>query len=178
MPFLLSLITPRSLFWAAIFALLAAVGVQTMRLDNMRARLATERADRAVVERERAEMAAVYAKRVASIEREHAITQQRLADEFQKEKDRLAADVDRLRADGDGLRADVEAWTARAASAAADTAACRNLANRARLAGKLFGDADRLAEKLARAAEQRNAEVRALKAQLEADRAACEANTK
>lgn len=171
----LALLTPRALFWAAILALVLALAGQTVRLSWAQAALATEKADRAQEAARLARLARERAEQNAAIQANHAAETLANADAFEKERSRLADDNARLARTAYGLRADVERFTAGAVGASADAAACKRAADRARTLGKLFGQADGLAEELARAAEQRNAEVRALKRQILADRSACDA---
>lgn len=170
---LLGLLSPRMWFWAGILLLVAALGVQTLRLEHAQTALATEKADRAQEAARLARIARERAEQNATIQAKNAAETIANADRFDQERARLANDNARLAVTADGLRADVERYTAGAAGAAADATACKRAVDRARTLGKLFRQADSLAEELARAAEQRNAEVRALKGQLTADRQAC-----
>ena len=78
------------------------------------------------------------------------------------------------RTDADELRRSIEQFTAaRSGHSTADPAAVQYFKDRASTLGDLFRQADKLAEELAADAERRNDEVRALKAQLMADRTAC-----
>lgn len=176
MPWLV-LLSPRMWFWGALVLLLVALGVQTLRLDHAKTALALEQADRAKVEAERERIAREAETRIAKLQADHAAATGALADAYAQDLKAREADVAAARADGDSLRADIDRFTAaRAAGTVLDAATARRLADRAITLGDLFGEADRLAESLADAAEQRNAEVRTLKRQLAADRLACGAS--
>jgi hypothetical protein len=174
MPALLALLTPRMWFFGAIALLLVGLGLQTLRLDHAKTALAVEVADRASVEAVRERAAREHVQEIARIQADHAAATQALADAYAEDLHKRDSENAGLAADGDSLRADVERLTAaHPPGSEPDATACRRLADQAVTLGRLFGDADRLAEKLAGIAEQRNAEVRTLKRQLAADRLAC-----
>jgi hypothetical protein len=171
---LLALLTPRALFWAAILLILAGLGVQTTRLAWARTALATEQAERAKVEAERERAARMWQKKISSLQADHAAATVALADAYEQDRTRLADDAARAGADADELRRAVESFTAaRSGSPAPDAAAVLDFKNRAATLGQLFREADSLAESMARAAERHASEVRSLKSQIMADRAAC-----
>jgi hypothetical protein len=152
--------------WAlAGVALMAiALGVQTTRVSLLKSEMAQ-------AEAERLKAAEAWKEKISALERKHAEEQQRVNDDFAKDKAALIDYADRLAGDGERLRQQVADGLARAD---ADSAQCKRKGDLARTYGKLFGLADRAAEKLARDADQRNAEVRLLKSQITIDRKACD----
>lgn len=170
---------------AGIAVLLLGVGIQTMRLGwaqvetaNVQTALATEKQERADERAVREETARRAEARNAMLQAQHAAETVRNADAMALERrstDARLADADRER---DELRADAE--RARAAArdnrAGADAVTCRPRGDRADTAWNLFGEADSLAQTLARDAEREAANARALKRQLDADRLACGAH--
>jgi len=166
--------------WLAITiaGLIAVVGIQTMRLNWAKNALTIERAERAT-ERYTAEaMARAMAERNASLQAAHAAKQQEALRAFNDalaEQERRVAAAD---ADAAELRAAVECYTSGdCVSANANPAPGGTCVNRAATLGKLFGRADTTAGRMAKAADKHADEVRALKAQILADRAACGASS-
>lgn len=159
---------------AALLITMATAGVQTMRVAGLRASLAAEKQERAE-ERAAAEKAAREAENAArEAERRHAAQQQEIVSAYARDRAASALALDSARRDADSLRDAVTCYAAGdCAGANAPASAGGDCRDRARTLGHLFRDADRLAEKLAQDAERRNAEVRALKSQVEADRNAC-----
>lgn len=171
---------PRSLLlYGATFvaiALAVMLGLQTVRLSVAKADLAVERsawdAERATL----AEAAAKAQAHNATLQAQHAAETQRLTDGFRLELDSARSAAADAARSADELRGDIATFlAARDRGAGVDAAAVADFRNRAATLGRLLGDADRLAEKLAGAAERHASEVRALKRQLLADRQACEA---
>jgi hypothetical protein len=152
MPALTLLLDWRTWLAVAIAGLIAATGIQTMRLGWAKDALTLERAERAV----------------ETIERNHAAR-------VMAEQERRAAAAD---ADAASLRDAVECYASgHCLTPGADTATSGTCVNRAATLGKLFGRADTTAGRMAKAADRHADEVRALKAQILADRAACGASS-
>lgn len=167
----------RTWFALAIAALLAAVAIQTTRLGWAQDALTLERAERANETAERERIARQMAEQNARLQAEHAAQQQATLkaynDALREQEIRAAAAA----ADAASLRDAVECYAAgRCIGANADPVTGGTCANRAATLGKLFGRADTLAGRMAKAADKHADEVRALKAQIEADRKACEAS--
>jgi hypothetical protein len=162
----------------AIAVLIASVGIQTMRLGWAKDALTLERAERAVEAIERNHAARVMAENNARLQSEHAAKQQEALRAFNTalaEQERRAAAAD---ADAASLRDAVECYAAGdCVSANANAPTGGTCVNRAATLGKLFGRADTTAGRMARAADKHADEVRALKAQILADRAACGASS-
>lgn len=181
-----SLPDPRNLLiygcGAAVVVLLGLVGLQTLRVGwaqveaaSVRAALATEKQDRADERAVREETARRAEARNAMLQAQHAAETVRNADAIAAERadaDRRVADADRER---DELRLATEAarTAARDHRAGADAVTCRPRGDHTDTAWNLFGEADSLAQTLARDAEREAARARALKRQLDADRMAC-----
>ena len=160
----------------AIAALLAAVAVQTTRLGWAQDALTLERAERANETAERERIARQMAEANARLQAEHAAKQQATLkaynDALREQEIRAAAAA----ADAASLRDAVECYAAgRCIGANADSATGGTCANRAATLGGLFNRANAAAGRMAKAADKHADEVRALKAQIEADRQACEA---
>lgn len=174
---LLWLLTPRTLFWAAILALAVALGWQTVRLADARADLSSEIASREKDRADAQEQLRLAERRVASRVQEAAAEQQRLSDAFANEKADLAARLADAAADADGLRADIAAFVGSArpvgpdATPAAPAAVDRG--HQASTLGQLFGACVGRYQSVAQDADRHAAEVRALKRQIAADRMAC-----
>lgn len=160
----------------AIAALLAAVAIQTTRLGWAQDALTLERAERANETAERERVARAMAEQNARLQAEHAAKQQetlRAFNEALKAQEVVAAAA---AADAASLRDAVECYAAgRCIGANADPVTAGTCQHRAATLGRLFGRADTLAGRMAKAADKHADEVRALKAQIEADRQACEA---
>lgn len=164
--------------WLAItlIALLAAVGVQTMRLGWARDALTLERAERANETASRERVARQMAEQNARLQAEHAARQQETTRVF---NDALKAQELRnaaLSADADSLRDAVNCYAAGdCLGPHADTASGGTCKDRAATVGKLFGRANALAGRMAAAADRHADEVRVLKNQILLDREACSA---
>lgn len=153
---------------------LAALGVQTVRVASWKADYATEVAERAKEKAIAEKVAREHVEKIAGLEAAHALSQQRLTDEFRTEKDAMEEAFVAAASDNDKLRADIERYTAaRPAERDADPAICRDPSNRASTLGDILVRTDKFAEKVTRAAERHASEVRVLKAQIAADRLAC-----
>lgn len=169
---------PRNLltYGAGILAvlLLLALGVQTVRLSSAKTDLAQERQARAEETAERERVAREATAKIAALQAEHAKQQQEVADAFERDRAALERAAFDARTDADSLRKQIDAFASPGAlSPDADPAAAKRFQHRAATLGVLFGEADGLAESMARAAERHAAEVRALKKQIAVDRAAC-----
>jgi hypothetical protein len=143
-------------------------------LAGAQADLAEERTARAQ-ERYTAEaLARAMAEKNASLQAAHAARQQETTRVF---NEALAAQEVRaaaVAADADSLRDAVECYASgRCLTPGADTASGGNCPDRAAVLGKLFGRADSLAARMAKAADRHADEVKALKGQILADREAC-----
>lgn len=160
---------------AGLLLAMATAGVQTMRVAGLRASLAAEKQERAD-ERAAAEKAAREAENAArEAERRHAAQQQEIVSAYARDRAASATALDSARRDADSLRDAVTCYASGDCKGAdAPTAPGGDCRDRTRTLGNLFRKADSLAEELARDAERRNAEVRALKSQVEADRIACQ----
>ena len=158
----------------ALFVSVAATGVQTVRLSNAQADLAEERRERAQ-ERALAEAAANAAlARNNALQAEHAARQQEATRAFNDALEAQRAAAAAAAADAHSLRDAVECYAAgRCLGATADPITAGTCRDRATALGKLLTRTDRLAGRFAAAADRHADEVRALKRQLEADRAAC-----
>jgi hypothetical protein len=162
----------------AIAVLIAATGVQTMRLGWAKDALTLERAERANETADRERVARAMAEQNARLQAEHAAKQQEALRAFNDalaEQERRAAAAD---ADAASLRDAVACYAAGdCVSANANPAPAGTCPSRAATLGQLFGRADTVAGRMAKAADKHADEVRALKAQILADRAACGASS-
>jgi hypothetical protein len=165
--------------WLAITIaiLIAATGIQTMRLGWAKDALTLEKAERAT-ERYTAEaMARAMAERNASLQAAHAAKQQETTRAYNEALRAQEVAAAAAAADADSLRLAVECYASGTClGPGADTATGGTCQHRSATLGKLFGRADTLAGRLAKAADRHADEVRALKAQILADRAACGAS--
>jgi hypothetical protein len=166
--------------WLAITiaVLIAATAIQTARLGWAKDALTLERAERAndVAERER--IARAMAEQNARLQAEHAAQQQATLKAFNdaiREQEIRAAAAD---ADAASLRDAVACYASGdCLGPRADTATGGTCADRAATLGKLLPRIDSTAGRMAKAADRHADEVRALKAQILADRAACGASS-
>ena len=177
MPALTLLLDWRTWLAITIAGLIAFAGLQTMRLGWAKDALTLEKAERAT-ERFTAEaMARAMAERNASLQATHAAKQQEALRAFNDalaEQERRAAAAD---ADAASLRDAVACYAAgNCLTPGADTATGGTCENRAATLGKLLPRIDSTAGRMAKAADRHADEVRALKAQIMADRAACGAS--
>jgi hypothetical protein len=178
MPALTLLLDWRTWLAIAIAGLIALSAIQTARLGWAKNALTIERAERAT-ERYTAEaIARAMAERNASLQAAHAAKQQEALRAFNAalaEQERRAAAAD---ADAAELRAAVECYAAgNCLTPGADTASGGTCANRAATLGNIFNRANAAAGRMAKAADKHADEVRALQAQIIADRAACGASS-
>lgn len=161
----------------AIAVLLAATGVQTMRLGWAQDALTLEKAERANETAERERIARAMAEQNARLQAEHAKAQQEALRAFNAalaEQERRAAAAD---ADAASLRDAVECYAAgRCLPANADPVTGGTCQHRAATLGKLLPRIDGAAGRMAKAADKHADEVRALKAQILTDRQACGAS--
>ena len=171
--------TPRSYLYAAVGALLTAlvvtIAIQQARIGSLRASLAQSEAQVATGLAERSETARRHAEVLSAAQAAHATQQQEAEHVFSLEKTRLAdarhddaALVNRLRAQ---IAAKLPAARGPAGQADAFTGINRRDAA-GDLAGLLAEGVELVAEG-GRLVEQRDAEVRLLRAQIDADRTAC-----
>lgn len=175
---LLDRIVPAPYRWAVAgivaLVLVAVIGVQTVRLANVKADKAELKADWAL---ERATLASAARKAVQALADQraaHAAQQQENADAYAKQvAARKAAEADAVAARGSVRNAITTYLAGGGLGAGADPAACSRDRSRSAALGDLLDDADELAEKLAGAAEQHADEVRLLKRQIMIDRAGC-----
>jgi len=158
----------------AIAVLIAAVGIQTKRLDWARDALTLEKAERANETASRERVARQMAEQNARLQAEHAARQQETTRVF---NDALKAQELRnaaLSADADSLRDAVNCYAAGdCLGPGVDTSAGGTCKDRAATVGRLFGRANTLAGRMAAAADKHADEVRALKSQILLDREAC-----
>jgi hypothetical protein len=161
----------------AIAVLIAATGVQTMRLGWAKDALTLEKAERAT-ERFTAEaMARAMAERNASLQAAHAAKQQETTRAYNEALRAQEVAAAAAAADADSLRLAVECYASGSCLGPnADTATGGACQDRAATVGKLFGRANSAAGRMAKAADKHADEVRALKSQILADRAACGAS--
>lgn len=165
----------------AIAALAILAGVQTVRLASSQSALADFHAAAAQLEVDRARTALADALRTSEKMAAHAATQQGLTDELTKET-ALRRDAERRNGElGRGLRDAFAAFDRDRKQAKADAAVAGGAGDRPEAVVGLFGEAGEL---LARSADlqeearsivtRRDSEVKALKAQVAADRALLE----
>jgi len=158
----------------AIAGLIAAAGIQTMRLGWAKDALTLERAERANETADRERVARQMAEQNARLQAEHAAQQQATLKAFNdalREQEIRAAAAD---ADAASLRDAVACYASGdCLGPRADTATGGACPDRAATVGKLFGRANSAAGRMAKAADKHADEVRALKSQILADRAAC-----
>jgi len=177
MPALTLLLDWRTWLAITIAGLIAFAGIQTMRLGWAKDALTLEKAERANETADRERAARAMAEQNARLQAEHAAKQQEALRAFNDalaEQERRATAAD---ADAAELRSAVECYAAgHCLTPGADTATGGTCENRAATLGKLFGRADTVAGRMAKAADRHADEVRALKAQIMADRAACGAS--
>lgn len=174
MPALTLLLDWRTWLAITIAVLIAAVSVQTVRLGWAKDAFTLEKAERAndVAERER--IARAMAEQNARLQAEHAAKQQETVRAFNDALKAQEVAAAAAAADADSLRLAVECYAAGdCVSANADAVAGGACPDRAATVGKLFGRANTTAGRMAKAADKHADEVRALKAQILADRAAC-----
>ena len=158
----------------AIVGLVAATGIQTMRLGWAQDALTLERAERANETAERERIARLMAEQNARLQAEHAAKQQETLRAFNDALKAQEVAASAAAADAASLRDAVECYAAgRCLGPGVDPATGGACVNRAATLGKLFGRADTAASRMAKAADRHADEVRALKAQILADRAAC-----
>jgi asparagine synthetase B (glutamine-hydrolysing) len=158
----------------AIAGLIAATTVQTMRLGWAKDALTLERAERANETADRERAARAMAEQNARLQAEHAAKQQETTRAYNEALRAQEVAAAAAAADADSLRLAVECYASGdCLGPNADTATGGTCENRAATLGGLFGRADTLAGRMAKAADRHADEVRALKAQIMADRAAC-----
>lgn len=164
---------------AAVLALAALLGLQTLRLSNERTDHQTTKTqaaeDRAAYDRERARVAVAFGKSVT----DSLAAQQALSDQFIQAQEEKHAQVTAARADADRLRARLRAQQPQARPAAADvpgTAEAAATTSAALGPGEVFpsGTGDDLVS-LALRAEEIRADAQACRRRYEAARSANEA---
>jgi hypothetical protein len=162
---------------AVLVALAAALswgGGQTWRVHSLETEIAQERAERAT-ERYTAEaLARAMATRNAALQAEHAARQQEATRAYNDALEAQRAVAAAASADADSLRDAVACYAAGdCLGPRADTATGGTCSDRAATLGKLLTRTDRLAGRLAAAADRHADEIRLLKGQIIADREAC-----
>ncbi len=162
--------------WLAITiaGLIAFAGLQTMRLGWAKDALTLERAERANETADRERAARQMAEANARLQAEHAAKQQETVRAFNDALKAQEVAAAAAAADADSLRLAVECYAAGdCVSANVDSVAGRACPDRAATLGGLFNRANTAAGRMAKAADKHADEVRALKAQILADREAC-----
>ena len=159
---------------AALVASSIGFAGQTVRLSWAHEDLAEERASRETERAAQAEAARKATAENARLAAAHAARQQEMLraynDALRAEEIRVAAAA----ADAASLRDAVECYASgRCIGPGVDAATGGTCPDRAATLGKLFGRADTIAGRMARAADKHADEVRALKGQILADREAC-----
>ena len=164
---------------AALVAAMAWGGVQTLRLGSAQTALAEERTARAT-ERYTAEaIARAMAEKNAMLQAAHAARQQETTRAFNDALKAQEVAAAAAAADADSLRRAVECYASGdCLGPRVDAATGGTCRDRAAVLGRLFGRADAVAGRMAQAAERHATEVRALKAQILADREVCGAPPK
>ena len=158
----------------AIAGLIAFASLQTVRLGWAQDALTLERAERANETAVRERVARQMAEHNARLQAEHAAKQQETVRAFNEALKAQEVAAYAAAADAASLRDAVECYAAgRCLGPGVDAATGGTCERRASTLGKLFGRADTLAGRMAAAADRHADEVRALKAQILADRAAC-----
>jgi hypothetical protein len=149
-------------------------GVQTWRVHSLETDLANERSERAV-ERATAEaIGRAMAERNASLQAAHAARQQEATRAYNEALAAQKAAADAASVDAALLRDAVTCYAAgNCIGPRADPSTGGTCENRAATLGRLFGRADTVAARMARAADRHADEVRSLKRQLLLDRATC-----
>lgn len=174
MPALTLLLDWRTWLAITIAGLIAFAGLQTMRLGWAKDALTLEKAERANETAERERIARAMAEQNARLQAEHAAKQQETVRAFNDALKAQEVAAAAAAADADSLRLAVECYAAGdCVSANANAVAGGACPDRAATVGKLFGRANATAGRMAKAADRHADEVRALKAQIMADRAAC-----
>lgn len=158
----------------AFLALLAALGVQTLRLADARADLAEEQAGTAKILKAYADRARLAVAKLSDQQAVHAAKQQEIVHAYHQEKQaHVAAESGRATAD-QRLRDAIRVYAAgRSDRPGPDAAACRAERDRSATLGLLLEDAVGFSGRLAQAADQHASEVRFLKQVIENDRAGC-----
>lgn len=164
----------RSWLALGIVALIAIAGIQTVRLGWAQDTLTLERAERANETAARERAIRQMAEHNARLQSEHAAKQQETVRAFNDALRAQEVAAAAAAADAAGLRDAVECYAAgRCLGPGVDAATGGTCLNRAATLGRLFGRVDTVAGRMAKAADKHADEVRALKAQILADRAAC-----
>jgi hypothetical protein len=177
MPALTLLLDWRTWLAITIAGLIAFAGLQTMRLGWAKDALTLERAERANETADRERVARLMAEANARLQAEHAAKQQETVRAFNDALKAQEVAAAAAAADADSLRLAVECYAAGdCVSANANAVAGGTCPDRAATVGKLFGRANTAAGRMAKAADRHADEVRALKSQILADRAACGAS--
>lgn len=160
----------------ALAASLVWGGAQTARLWWAQSSLATEKADRAAENLSRERAAELARAKQVEIERAHAASEQELIEKHQQELQAERARADTADQLAQRLQHSVEILTA-TSNKPIDVAgaSCEYYQHRASVLGNLYIGTDRLAGKLAKAAEQHLAEARLFRQQMNIDRQACNA---
>lgn len=146
---------------ALVLALLAGIGVQTVRLSHSETELAVEKADRAEDVRRATQAALVQSESYRTLEQQLTKTKEDAEHVRIKDQAASAAVAAGLRAERDGVRRDLAAYAAGGGGAAAvDTvAACRD---RAAALGDALAGSLRTEEDLTDQLERRDSDTRSL----------------
>lgn len=148
--------------------LFLVAGAQRIEIGSLRTQIAEEAAAREKAARE-------ATARIAALQATHAIQQQELTDDYEKRLAEQARVVANASDDADRLRQQLERFAASGGDSSETTAATVS-ALRAKLAtlGKLYARLDQRAGRYAAAADLHVEQARALRRQIDIDRAACD----
>lgn len=166
-------------YWVAIAALAAAVGVQQVRVANLKADVAqVEKArDGETAARERA--AREHADKLRDLQARHAEEQQQKETDYETKLAKLEKDKRADAAVAGQLRDKLAAFAARSQQPGeTDTAAVERYANRLGIVSGLLAESIDLVTEGRSVIERRDAEVGRLLEQINLDRSACQAGDK
>lgn len=167
-------LVPSWAWLAALVAVLALSGVQTVRLSSVKAEFAGEQLERANERALHEEVARETLQKHLAAQAEHARQTQELTDDFEKQISALrnarAADA----ATAGRLRDQIAEFAAGGRRAGdTDAVACQRAGDRLRTVGGLLGEGADLVIEGRQIIQRRDAEVNRLLRQIETDRAAC-----
>lgn len=155
--------------WACL-GLAALVGIQQYRVDGLKLELASVQLEQAQAAKASAEQSKEQTEEKAGALLSHASQQQDNVYEYtqtiQKLETGRAADAARIAS----LQHDLRATATRHAQAATDAAACRNLADRHQGLGELAARSAGVIGRSIELVQQRDAEVKLLKQQVQTER--------
>lgn len=162
--------------WAAIGVLTAAVGVQQVRVANLKTDLAEQVSARATETTARAKMALDHADAIGKLQYQHAADQQQKEDDYAKKIRSLETAGAAQRADAQRMRDKLTAFTSGdRRPGETDAAACQRARDRLPLVGALLEEGIGLETESRAIIERRDAEVGRLQEQITIDRTACSA---